>query len=90
MTVQQLLSNRDRWVQRKTAVDKQGLEVDPRHPDACRWCIVAAIYRCYRAAGARHRALDRLRAIVPLPVEWNDNPRRTFTEVKRVIVQAEL
>lgn len=64
------------WTQRYMARDALGRHTDPHNPDAVCWCIVGASDRVDMPPWALFDGRRRL-----LRAAWNDDPRRTKTEV---------
>lgn len=46
-----LLSDQDRWAQGVFARDRNGVQVKPRDPNACCWCLLGAIAICSNELG---------------------------------------
>ena len=90
MTMQELLTTEDQWTQGAYARDAEGRACAVGYTFVCRWCLVGAIHRCYPQdlglaviaaitdAMGLYNLMDNL-------VEWNDEPERTFAEVRELI-----
>lgn len=50
MKVQELLSDESKWCCFHTAKNIQGNQVDVNSPDACRFCLLGALDKCYEDA----------------------------------------
>jgi hypothetical protein len=98
MKVKDLLRDEQRWTQGALARDYCGRECMPGSPDAEAWCLVGAIFRVYHEGSEINEAIDAVtRLIVGYRIdgideveEWNDDPGRTFAEVKAVIEKADV
>ena len=87
----------DGWCQGSEAFDSAGFGVDPWDPQACCWSLLGAIVASFEHAkdGADGRVLlgeltTALSALAeeihdPSLAAWNDDPRRTHTEVVAVL-----
>lgn len=47
MKIKELLSDETKWCKNDAAKDKNGNAVIPTSNDACKWCLVGAIDKCY-------------------------------------------
>ena len=76
------------WTQGDDAIDEKGKPVPPRSPEACSWCAIGAISAAMGDYSKNEHRLARdaithtmgLRAYSL--AEWNDDPKRTFAEVR--------
>ncbi len=48
MKVKELLSDESKWTTKAFARTPDGTSVLANHPEACQWCLLGAIYKCYR------------------------------------------
>lgn len=100
MKIQTLFRRTSAWTQNEMARDADGLDVDPRDPDATCFCLSGAIERCYGEATYRERGRvdQRIRRAIAVEkgfdprawsivsiIGWNDTPGRTITEIRRVV-----
>ena len=82
------------WCQQVSARDKHGQSVDPVHGSAVRRCALGHLDLAVHRTGRRElksAAFDALDARMPPPLtiaEWNDQPGRHPTQVRRVMRQA--
>lgn len=90
-TITELLSKRSRWTQGVFARNKQGNKCDAFSATAESFCLSGAARRVYGVA-AYYDAQDDIwqylrktssTRATSIP-KWNDYPKRTFKEVKRV------
>lgn len=92
MKVKDLLSSSDKWCQGFEAKTIDGHPVSPHVDEAARWCIVGAISKCYgddtpEYYAAREKFAEVIHDVQPISV-WNDEPGRTFTEVRKKVLKA--
>ena len=85
MKIRELLSDPSKWTQGCFARDVYG-GVASRLEDECRWCLVGALGRCYDDSEF-DRVYDLIKAAVPERqiVHWNDDPKRTFEDVRKLV-----
>ncbi len=83
MKVRELLSDASKWTQGGAyALCRLGTSVEPRSSFACKFCLAGAVYHCY--PDSYEAVLGKIRNYLGNPkiISWNDNPSRTFSEVK--------
>lgn len=96
MKVSQLLTDASKWTQRRAAIDADGDSVNVQDVAACRFCLSGAIRRCYPDREERFRVLNTVineiggNAAVRSTMEWNDDPRRTFDEVRALVLKLDI
>jgi hypothetical protein len=97
MKAKDLLSDKSRWTQGALARDRVGRECTPESPDAESFCIVGALCRVYLDDAAINEAIDSVNLVItPMSgygdeiEEWNDDPDRTFAEVRLVLEIADV
>lgn len=75
------------WCQGASAVDEQGVVVDPRSPQAARWCLTGAIIAAYPEDIHQREMVSDSLAKTPasLMAHWNDTHGRTQKEVIEVL-----
>jgi len=82
MFVHQFLSQCN-WTQGTSAVDKEGEKVDPSDLNACKWCFLGAIIRCY--PDSWHDVAERVSRYLGQPLgTFNDAIGRTVFDIVRV------
>lgn len=85
------------WTHGAFARTPEGKPTDPSDPQACEFCLVGAILRCYPGPQVCIEILPRLRRLL-FPGEttrgaltsWNDDPKRTKTEVLNLLESQDL
>lgn len=89
MKVQELLTDETKWTRGEYALNAMGCPANPRAAGAVRWCLAGAIQRCYAGPEqlARFAAVRTIHADVQV---WNDDPARTFAQVRELIVALDL
>jgi hypothetical protein len=89
MKVRELLSDESKWTRRRFAATTQGTPCLPRDRRAAQWCLYGAIERCYGVHGAEVtcRLIQHLQASL---ADWNDDPARTFADVKRLVEELDI
>jgi hypothetical protein len=100
MKVKDILSDESRWTQGAAARNKRGELCSVLSPDATRFCILGAMARVYRSKHAmrecERRVADAIAAFggrITYAIEigdWNDDPGRTFDDVRQVIEKADV
>ena len=92
MKVRDLLTDESKWCKLDYARNKFGKGIDCDHPNACSWCLVGAIRKCYPDEHYdKVRMMYRLPVIQPSGVTgWNDAPERTFAEVRKLIEELDI
>ena len=105
MKAHELLSSPDTWCQESPAEDAQGNKVQALDPNAVKWCALGAIQRayppweweeamdnllrslCYSDQGlAQMNSSDKACSLM----EWNDDDRSSFSEVRKVLVSFDI
>ena len=105
MKAYELLSSPDTWCQESPAEDAHGNRVPAFHPDAVKWCALAAIQKTYPPL-QWEQAMDRvLRALSVSEkgirqlsksdkacclMEWNDDQNSSFREIREILLEADL
>jgi hypothetical protein len=90
-----VLASETNWVKRAFAKDKDGYTCSTKDNGAVQFCLLGAITRGFMKDGpsrdwdAYHEAEDALRKFINRGItSWNDEPERTFAEVKQVLADA--
>ena len=105
MKAYELLSSPEAWCQECPAQDAHGNNVHALHPNAVRWCALAAIQKTYPPS-AWEAAMDSLlralsvseKGIAQLTrcdkecclMEWNDDRQYSFEDIREILIQADL
>ena len=95
MKVRDLLTDETRWtkgVSARNALGQGGVCYDD--PSATSWCLAGAIHKCYGIDGWDPIAKRVYALIQPLPKggmgEWNDDPARSFSEVRALVEELDI
>ena len=95
MKAYQLLEKPDSWTQVFFARDKNGEDVDLDSPQACKWCLMGAINRCYKYCETREKVTTQIfeyfnsKGIFSV-TKWNDAPERKHEEVVGVLKELDI
>lgn len=92
-SVAELLADPARWMKGQTAIDKHGIDIDPKHKEAIRWDLVGAVRKIYGGepdCWKKHRAIREAGGGIGegWVCEWNDDPNRTHEEVVTLLKKA--
>jgi hypothetical protein len=105
MKAHELLSSPDVWCQESPAQDTLGNKVSADHPEAVKWCALAAIQKVYPPL-QWEEAMDRLLRALDVSekgisqlsksdkacclMEWNDDRRSSFQDIREILLQADV
>ncbi len=93
MKAYELLSDESRWARKNYAYEVEGGSCDPRSSNACAWCVLGAIERCYYDDGITKTYLDVMsklgNRVGNIPC-WNDAKGRTYEEVLAVLKELDI
>jgi hypothetical protein len=105
MKAHELLSSPDVWCQESPAQDLLGNKVNAGHPEAVKWCALAAIQKVYPPL-QWEEAMDRLLRALDVSekgisqlsksdkacclMEWNDDRRSSFQDIRDILLQADV
>lgn len=89
MKIQDLLTDPSKWCQRVRAEGVNGDCYHPRAAGAVRWCLLGAVERVYEYVDS-DLVLGKLRSELPSISIWNDDPKRTFAEVRALIEKLDI
>ena len=91
----ELLYCSDRWIVGTFSQDSAGQRVKPRSPDAVRFCVLGALYRCAGllapGGGAFHEAVSRLNQCIPAHegvAQYQDSPEVTHADIMDLFQRA--
>lgn len=92
MKAYELLSQPDAWTQGVWARDADGNSCKCQSEKAKSWCTIGAIIACYGTDAVQLRELTHyLKNRYNLSITaWNDNPRRTVTEVTTILKELDI
>ena len=87
-TVASLFRYPKRWCKGAFAKNKEKMAVDVFDTDACAWCLSGAVMKVY--PDNPDRILKKLSKLINSNylIHWNDNPSRTFEEIRAFVVKA--
>lgn len=91
MKMHELFTGPEKWTQGTYARTRTGLSIGPECENAVCWCIEGALHRCYPNAIDAVPILHRLnnRVVADIHV-WNDDPTRTFAEVRALLLELDI
>jgi hypothetical protein len=96
MKAHELLDSPEKWGQYTAARDSKGQPVHPRKPEACSWCLIGALHKCYPDLGIiamSDKIHEHLRTKhdhhngIP---DWNDTDDRTYEEVVTLLKELDI
>ena len=95
MKVKELLSDESKWTQGVSARTESGIPTSYHGQETAKWCLLGALAKCY---GVNTDDWDSIRARIRIrlspdglfPVDWNDAPNRTFSEVKALVEELDI
>lgn len=64
MTVQELLSSKEKWTQGDTARTKEGYATGVSRADAVSWCLTGAVLKCYPTKSEQLEAEKKLQRAI--------------------------
>lgn len=91
MKVSELLTDKSKWTQKTLARNMYGQSVDAEDHEACSWCIQGAVLKCYghpKNIDIKERIYAQLGSLYI--GGWNDDPTRTFAEVRSLVVELDI
>ncbi len=85
MKVKELLTGPEKWTQGHLMVDASGTIYGP----PVRWCLLGAVHHCYgkQASPIAIQINERLGWGM---VKWNDQPERTFEDVRQLVNEMDI
>lgn len=87
MKIKELLSGPEKWTQHTYARDKNGRDCSQWSQEAVCWCLYGAVDKCYENI---IEIDNKIREKVISIVDWNDDPNRTFEEVKALVEELDI
>jgi hypothetical protein len=105
MKAHELLNSPEVWCQQSPAEDGQGNKLQPLDPRAEKWCALAAIQKVYpllqweeamdgvlRALSVSEQGLAQMTNSdkACCLMEWNDDCQRSFLEVSKILLSADI
>ena len=91
MKIQKLLKTKRNWIKFRMGADKYGRYANPVGVSAAKWCLIGAIYKCYGIDDVRTtRIIKKVRKELNMRGgdgidDWNDDPNRTFKDVRALV-----
>ena len=86
-TVASLFRYEKRWIQGDYARNIEGLNTNFGGLNARQWCLAGAIYKVYPFTWSE--MMEKIEKLIRGSIiHWNDNPRRTFKQVKALVKKA--
>jgi hypothetical protein len=105
MKAYELLSSPETWCQESPAEDRLGNKLQAFDPQAAKWCALGAIQRAYPPTGWA-AAMDQVLSALSYSdaglkqmsssdkacslMEWNDDRRSSFQEVRGIFLKANI
>ena len=105
MKAHELLSSPVAWCQESPAEDPHGNKLQAFDPRAVKWCALGAIQKAYPPS-QWGEAMDRLLRVLSVSeqglaqmtksdkacclMEWNDDRRSSFLEVREILLSADI
>ncbi len=81
---------KEKWTKGQLARNQQGEDVAHDDPSACCFCLEGAMIHCYGMPAYRE-VNDRVKKEIGMMVfEWNDDPNRTFEEIKTLVEEMDI
>lgn len=92
MKIRELLKDQSCWIQGRLAIDMNGCETSAESLDACKWCLIGALYKCYSNPDERISIKDKIRDKTQFysVVFYNDRPERTFKDIQRLVDELDI
>ena len=86
MKVYELLKDRKNWTQGFMARRADGIAVGTSDDNAVCWCLIGALYKCYRVEEVEKHKILLMRELTVLSLtNWNDHPKRKHSEIVAVL-----
>ncbi|MFI5404981.1 MAG: hypothetical protein ACHQ1D_00560 [Nitrososphaerales archaeon] len=89
MKIKELLKNRWKWTKGAFARTWYGTKTEYYSSNASRFCLLGALLKCYNFDFEEPGTKIELK-IGGTISEWNDNPDRTFAEVKQLVEELDI
>lgn len=96
MKAYELLADESKWARKAYAYEVEGGPCDPKSENACAWCVLGAIDKCYSDrtsvdGGEEFRQqVAKLRDVVGNPSQWNDSRLTTYKKVITVLKELDI
>ena len=90
MKIKDLLKTKQDWTQGTLARDKDG-NAHFSETNSTSWCLGGAIERCYPNRKIRNKVHLDVVGIIKMEIaDWNDDPKRTFADVRKLIEEMDI
>ncbi len=96
MRLTQLFSDASKWTKGHGARTQSDAGIFYDSPEACKWCLVGGVAKCYFGSADYQEALECVRMAIkklfpgfPTVISFNDHKDTTFEDVVKVIKLAE-
>lgn len=94
MKIRELLTDESKWTKGTYGRDRQGNPVPYYSQKATAFCLSAAIFRCYPQQNKGTKLYRKIQKILGIGRKsipgWNDDPARTFAEVKALVEELDV
>ncbi len=93
MKVKELLNSPDKWIQGSFGQNAQGESVGSLGDDVVCWCLAGAVNKCYyenATSGQWSEIMGKIQNEVGNVVKYNDDPRRTFEDIRALIEKLDI
>lgn len=91
MKAWELLSKPGAWTKGTFAKNVQGIMRNSLDSDACCWCAMGAISRCYtESPSGTQPFIDKLSLRIGHIPSWNDHPDRTQEDVVSILKELDI
>lgn len=90
MKIKELLTDSSKWTKGSLAKTETNCYVSPSHTQAVCWCLLGAIFRCYKETELEISAKIFKTLGINSITDWNDSPERTFDEVKALVLELDI
>jgi hypothetical protein len=88
-----LLCKRSKWTQGTSARTNDDKPCKIENPQASKFCLLGAFGRCYGLLGSKDTNYEVYRKLCSKTggiTSWNDDPNRTYGDVKRLLEELDI
>ena len=97
MKIRDLLKTEDNWIQRACARSKDNREIDTHSKLAVKWCLLAAVHKCYPNDEDRLEVFYKINIYIKSisalgfnEVGYNDLETTTFEDIQRLYTKLDI